>query len=233
MRGESKERTERMNKATKATGKRIKAYKATISGSISTPRLGEYADFSNIVGYLPFLDDELYITQHVERRYAPMWISLSNDGNHGRRVRKVREFYIDDLEATERTFTFIGKSIKDLSQEEIQDVATLKRLLAVPLYKKVGLHKARIMTYVDYSKAIGNNIDENIVGVQGLSVNNLPDIIVDGVAISEDNCWNRINANNTAKDSMPRWQLELLAEQRSILFDHKTSDSRLKEMIFK
>jgi hypothetical protein len=134
----------------------MKAYKVKISGSYRTSEK-DVIDFSDIEGVVPFNEKDV-VLMCVRRRYAPMWITLSS--KYSKRVASIRECYIDSMEEIESDFSFVGKNILDMNDEELQDLATVKDLREIPLYRKASISFARIIAYGTYSiNVIGDYVD--------------------------------------------------------------------------
>lgn len=137
----------------------MKALKVTISGSYRTANK-EVIDFQDVEGFIPYVDEELAI-MHVQGRYAVTWIKNAVDKKgekiYKARITHIRQVFVDNMETTDYKFSFIGKDIKDMSYEELQDLATLKDLRRIPLPKEmsgVSLREMRERAYLEYTKRI-------------------------------------------------------------------------------
>lgn len=154
---------------------KLPAYKVTISGSYRSGKMGEYVDFQGVTGYIPMVSPEL-AESNIRGRYAAMWIT--NDEKYPVRLSSVREVYIDELTPSEAEFTYVGKDIRELTYEELQDLATAKSLRGIPLYKKGGLRQAQILAYGEYSeKVLRNKVN---VKDSEFNLQTAPKIVVDG-----------------------------------------------------
>lgn len=117
---------------------KYRALKVTISGSYYNSKK-EKVDFDKVVGVIPWCDEEKGLaSMHVRGRYAVMWIKAEKeeDGKtlkYPERIDRIHQCFIDDVEETKADFSFIGKDIKELSQDELQDLATAKNIMKVPL----------------------------------------------------------------------------------------------------
>lgn len=144
----------------------MKALKATISGSYRDSK-SELVDFENVVGYLPYVDEE-HAKMHIRGRYAIMWIIAATD-KAGEKLYKSRldathQVFIDSLEEVEHDFSYIGKDIKEMSYDELQDLATAQDLRRIPLPKQVSgvdLREMRSMAYMDYAAQVLGMDDTN------------------------------------------------------------------------
>lgn len=128
----------------------------TISGSYKTAQK-DIIDFENVKGVVPMQDEDI-ATMHVRSRYASRWIkeTKGEDGKpkYPERIQRVREVHIDDVKRTEGKLSFVGKDIKELSFEELQDLSLAKDLRRVPLYKASDLRNTRVMAYVNYVEKV-------------------------------------------------------------------------------
>ncbi|MEE9356574.1 MAG: hypothetical protein V3U75_13370 [Methylococcaceae bacterium] len=213
----------------------IKAWKITISGSYRTSKK-EYIDFQEVVGTIPETPSEEYALAMVRKRYAVMWVS--KDPKYKERVVTLREAFIDKIEKVDAEFSFLGKEIRDLTYEELQDLATFKGLRAIPLYKKGGLRQAQIIAYAAFSeKVLGIEVDYKEVGFVFMDQ---PKIFVDSgtefnivAGMTNDEVLEQEQANtSTQKTVLDRAQLEKIAHDRDITFNKAISDEKLHAKIF-
>lgn len=109
----------------------MKAWKVYVSGTYNIGG-GEYVDYS-VEGVVPYIAEE-DIKGLVANRYILGWISADKE-NHPQRPRSVREIVIDDYEETDHDFDYCGKDIKEMTAEDLQDLATAKGLYEVPAEK--------------------------------------------------------------------------------------------------
>lgn len=224
-----------MTAAQKAEAKN-NAYKVKISGTFRTGNK-EYRDFQDVVGYIPLVDRE-FAEAMIRRRYAKMWITIS--GKYKDRVQSMRSTYIDELEPCQYEFSYVGKDIKDMTYEELQDLATAKDLRAVPLYKAGGLREGHIRAYAAYSKAI---LQEDIGEKDpGFNFAKLPPMIIDDSVIRnpevsmdvDDVIKSEVQGKPAAvaKVEVTRAEMEALAKARKIAFHPAISDAKLYDKIF-
>lgn len=142
----------------------MKAYKFTISGSYWNAKK-EAIDYENVTGYVPATDTDIAV-MHVRNRFANGWISgtKNKDGVqvYPERIEAVRSVFIDNIEEVERDFSFVGKNIKEMTDEELQDLCVFKDLRCTPLPKRLSntdIREARIIAYCEYSDAtLGTNL---------------------------------------------------------------------------
>lgn len=216
---------------------KAKALKVTISGSYRTADF-KVVDFSNLSGFIPMQDEEI-ATMHIRGRYARIWIM--NEPKYSQRLYSVRECYVDNLEACEHDFSYLGKDIRAMTQDELQDLATVKDLRIIPLYKVTSERHARTLAYAAYSEQI---LKEPVnYKVQGFNLTKQPPIVV------TDSSWRRdttkkltndevmdgesiIGQEETRETSLTRTDLEQLARNQNIEFHPKISDAKLYERIY-
>ncbi len=150
----------------------MKLKKVSISGRYKS---GEKTKDFQVSGLVPAVNDDK-VRQHVQARYAPMWIS---DGGKNSRPDTICPCYIDEIETVEaKKLTLIGKNIKEMSFEELQDLATLFDLMGIPLYKEDSLSETRRKAILEWSVMIdGANREEAKIVKEGM-LSDMPDIIV-------------------------------------------------------
>jgi len=222
----------------------MKALKVTISGSYKTSQ-GEIVDFEDVSGVIPFVD-EAHAMQVMRRRYAATWISgmrTKDDKKvYPERIDSVRQVFLDDIVETEHNFSYVGKDIREMSFDEIQDLGTAKDLREAPLPKNVSgmsLREAREKTYLAYSKVILRNpINHHL---EGYNFAKLPKIIVDG-DIREETSGKITNddiiaqeqkiSQGTTKTALSMDDLKKIAADRGIEVHHRTGFDTLHAQIF-
>lgn len=151
----------------------MKKLRFTISGSYRG-NAKKIMDFDNIVGEVPFCDEDVAL-MHVRSRYAPMWIAA--DKRYTERLTDIREVYVDDIKEVEGEVSCVGKDIRVLNYEELQDLATLKDIRGIPLYKRDSLQATRFKAYKEYVKQVhGDELDKDLTPE---SLRNLPPVIVE------------------------------------------------------
>lgn len=134
----------------------MKMLKLKLSGAYRSNN-NELVEFSNLTGFIPAIDEEL-ILMAARRRYAPMW--LMNDPKYTKRVENVCECFVDDVEEAEGELSFLGKDVRDMTMEELQDLAVYKDIRTIPLYKRASLRQMQAVAYADYAKKeLGMDLD--------------------------------------------------------------------------
>lgn len=131
----------------------------TISGSYYNSKK-EIVDFDGLVGKIPDCDEDNGVgSMHVRGRFAEKWIREAVDADGKKkfpeRVHKLRQVFVDDVQPTTGTLSFVGKNIKDLNVDEMQELAVAKDLRFIPL-PGAGLSKRDMLTlcYVAYSEKV-------------------------------------------------------------------------------
>ncbi len=149
----------------------------------------ETVDFENIKVLVPGCDEENGVgSMHVRGRYVVKALKAVLDKNgdqkYPKRVEKMRQVFIDDCVPAKGWLSFVGKDIKELSIDEMQDLATSKDLRFIPLPNS-GLSKRDMLirTYVAYS----DKVLEKTIKFQEEEFNyaRLPSIILDSASRTE------------------------------------------------
>lgn len=142
---------------------KFKALKYTISGTYKTADKITI-DYENVTGIIPFCENEKVALKHLRNRYALRWVkdATTSDSDYSKRdrVNKLHEIYVDDVEVTESEFSFVGKDIRKMSFEELQDLSTSKDLNNVPV-KRGSTRRQREIAYREYAKSIGMDIKKD------------------------------------------------------------------------
>lgn len=155
----------------------MKLLKAVISGSYRTTD-NEVVDFDDLSGVIPHTHEDVAI-MHIQGRYAVQWIRQAKkaDGSvlYPLRVESIRQVFVDSLTEVEGDLTYAGKDVREMSQPELQDLATAKDLRSIPLPVELSgasLREMRAAAYRAYAE-----LDENEVNTDNLS--RLPPLVVD------------------------------------------------------
>lgn len=238
--------------------------RVTISGSYFTANR-DVIDFDNVSGLIPNVDDDL-AAMHVRGRYAVMWIKAAKkkDGEplYPERIDSMRQVFIDNIEEVDGDLTFVGKDIKQMSDAELQDLATAKDLRVIPLPKElsgVSLREARQTAYQQYGAIILGMNDSPMLNpdparalpvekrinpaLEGYNFAALPPMIVDG-ELRRDNMKKLTNdevlelegrkrpINSTVKSTLTIDDLKALADEKSIPYHKDIGFDALHEKIF-
>ena len=167
------------------------AYRVVASGSYRTAS-GDIIDFEDVEGFIPANTEEVAI-MHVRGRHIVDWIKAAvkegtkDERRYPQRIDSIRQVFVDEIEEVSHDFSYIGKDIKKMSYEELQDLAAAKDLRRIPLPKELSgtsLREARERAYLDYSEyVLRDPVEPNDKDVEGHDVVNyakLEPLEVDG-----------------------------------------------------
>lgn len=195
--------------------KKHKMLQFTISGNYATSNK-DVIDFGPIVGVVPMCDEENGVgSMHVRRRYAKKWIKDAVDEKgkqrYPDRVDRIKQCFIELVEEVEGEVSFDGKNIKELTVDELQDLATAKDLRFIPVPNgNFSTIDMRIRAYVDYSSKVLNKTikyqDENF------NFHKLPPII--------------LTADTRFEESEKITNEEIIAKEQSVLTTEDDPEKR-------
>lgn len=237
----------------------MKALKVTVSGSYKTAN-GDIIDFEDVSGVIPHVEEE-HAKMHVRRRYASEWVREATDDKdkktYPQRIDHMRQVFIDDMEEVEHDFSFIGKDIKKLSYEELQDLATAKDLRTIPLPKKISgvdIREMRTKAYLEYSsKVVGVFIDVNVPEAEHASKQGdrlvfdfakLPPLTVESGEARIDTSKKMTNEeilaaeqkamdiHDTPKDKLTLDDLKAIAKEKGIKHHHMLGFDKLYALLY-
>lgn len=208
-------------------------FKVTISGDYRTSGgvHGDIVDFDGVTGIMPECD-EAWVQSHVMNRFVGIW--LKADKRYPARFNSLRSVYVDGIERIKGTPSCIGKNIKELSWEELQELAVAKHLLRIPLIQATDIRTARETAYLEYSeKILGKKINVNN---PEYSYAKLPALVVssDGIADDEPTQTNE-EAIAQAQEENKEFtldELRKLAKDKGIEFHPRTGYAKLYSMVF-
>lgn len=217
----------------------VKALRAVLSGSYRNSKK-EIIDFQDLEGIIPFNEEEVAFS-HLRKRYAAMWI-MKNPEKFKERLHSVREVFIDVLEEAKGDFSFIGKDIKQLTQDELQDLACCKDIRGIPVFRKVSLRNAQAQAYAAYSAAI---LDEPIqIHEPGFNFVKMRSIILDGKtrtdrtrALTNEEVIQGEQRTTNMRDepvrtNLTREELIQIARERSIKFAPQITTDNLYRKVY-
>ena len=222
----------------------MKALKITVSGEYKTSN-GDIIDFDDVSGVIPFVEEE-HAKMHVRSRYASEWVreakNADGEPKYKNRIDLMRQTYIDDIQEVDYDFSYVGKDIKKMSYEELQDLATAKDLRTTPLPKKisgVGLREMRTKAYVEYStKVKGDVISERDSDFDFAKLNPL---FVDGEArretakkLTNDEIISQEQkvTSGTVKDNLTLKDLQKIAKDKGIKHHHMLGFDKLYQLVY-
>ena len=144
------------------------ALKIIISGSYKKVGDGEIIDFDNVEIIMPLVAEE-YAIAAARKRYAYSAIkaTLDKDGaqKYQKPIEKIRDVHIDDIQEIEHSFEYVGKGIKEMSEEDLQHLAVEKGLREIPLPRRqsgLSMREIRQQAYVIFAeRVLGWKIDMN------------------------------------------------------------------------
>jgi hypothetical protein len=128
----------------------MKALKVIISGDYSKSDK-DIIDFSGVTGIIPYCPEGMILSV-VRFRYAARWIADS--GKYKDKVSRIRTCYVDDFQEVQADFSFVGKDIKQMTYEELQDLAVNKSLRDIPVYKNSSLRETQLRAYIAYTERV-------------------------------------------------------------------------------
>lgn len=212
----------------------MKALKVTVSGSYRKSR-NEIVDFEGISGVVPSVDPDVAY-MHVRARYVPMWVSASDELKD--RLSTVREVHIDTMEEAEHKFSYVGKDIREMTFEELQDVATAFDLREIPLWKKTSIVHARAVAYAAYAKKLkGTEVDYR---ADGFSLADMPALVVEegrrremtGKVSNEDVIRSEQQSPSVPRHTMSLDDLKKIADGRGIEYHPNIGFDKLYERLY-
>lgn len=211
-----------------------KAWKVKISGSYRTAKR-EIVDYQGVDGIIPFCAEDVAF-MNIRARYASMWIG--KDPKYTERLYSIREVYLDEIEEIEAEFSYVGKGIKSLTFEEMQDLATAKELRRIPLFKATSLREAQIIAYTEYStKVLLEPLDSK---TPDFNYAKLPDIKIDGdvrvdktVKLTNEDIIRQEQSNSTmSKPTLTLAELKQIAKNKEIKYHPNIGYDTLYGKIF-
>lgn len=232
----------------------MKAKEVTISGSFVAGDK-EIVSFSDLKGVMPAVDDDK-VNQMAIKRYAAMWLALAKDDEGEpiyKRVTRVRQVFVDSVDDVEGEFTYIGKSIMQMSFEELQDLAAANDLNEIPLYKVSSLVTQRRVAFGEYAAKVLGWTEKNEQGKEapinhrapGYNPSKYEDIIADGeirrsgeyvAPIEETIDREQLVLNKklapTVQSRLTLEQLKEIATQKKIAFSANIGHKALHEKIY-
>ena len=220
----------------------MKALKVTISGSYSSSGK-DIVDFDNVEGIIPFTDEE-HAAMHVRSRYANEWVKAEKkkDGEkmYPDRIELMRQVFIDDIEEVEADLSFISTDIKKMSDRELQDLATYKNLMKIPLPKPQSgssLREMREIAYVEYvDKIMGDYVDPNS---PDFNFSKLDAIIINPDAKAAKHETKSIDqsiddevSDEDDEDEMTLDELKAIADEKGIVYHHRIGFDKLYAKVY-
>lgn len=222
----------------------------TISGSYYDSKK-ETIDFEDVVGRIPMCDEDQGVgSMHVRGRFAVKWIKEALDKNedpkYPQRIEKIRQVFVDDVVEVKGTLSFVGKDIKELSVDAMQELAVAKDLRFIP-FPKSGLSKRDMLirTYVAYSEKI--LLKKIKYQEEDFNFAKLPSIILDGetrreegekitneeiIAKEQEATTTSYGERDNPKDRFTIEELKSLADDKNITYPDGVEFDELYSFLF-
>ena len=151
---------------------------------------GNLEDFTDLKLLMPDCPEEWVKSNAINRCFV-----MAAEKEFKKRVDSVHSLYVDKVEKAkpkkdksgkeiELLPSCCGKKIKSLNWEELQDLAMMFCLRAIPLYKSCDLRSARVIAYREYvNKITGGELgdDYNFAAAADFDV---PEVAIKTVAIN-------------------------------------------------
>lgn len=127
-----------------------KILKVKISGTYRDHDKNKY-DYAGVYGEIPFCDEDI-AKMHVKDRFAIMWLKMDKRYK-APAANTVASVWFDDIEVGEGALSFANKEIRQLTFEELQDLATAYDLRRIP-NKKTSIRDMQEKAYIAYSTIV-------------------------------------------------------------------------------
>lgn len=204
--------------------------KVTISGSYHAGK-DRIIDFNNVVGHIPYCD-ERDVLSHVRRRFAAKWVS--EDGRYTDRVNKIREVFVDDVLEMQGELSYVGKDLRTLNADELQELAVSKSLMSIPAPRMGSLRNALNVAYCAY---VNNVLDGDLShNAEGFKLMEQPPIYLkDGYApdvtvkLTNEQV---ISGEQTDTPQLDMAKLKEIAKSKGIEFHPSISYDKLYARVF-
>lgn len=145
---------------------------------------GNLEDFTDIKLIMPDCPEEWIKTNAINRCFV-----MQAEKIFKKRVDSIHSLYVDAVKKIDSKKnskgevevlvpSCCGKKIKSLNWEELQDLAMMFCLRAIPLYRSCDLRNAKVIAYREYvNKIEGGNLED------GFNYAAAPDFVIPDVAI--------------------------------------------------
>ena len=211
-----------------------KFYQFTISGSYHNSKK-EICDYEGVKVNVPYTESQEIGEMHMQSRYA-MAAVRKDERFKEDRVHKMRQVFVDDVAVVEGMFSFVGRGIKDLYDEEMQDLATAKDLRGIPLPKlqsSMSLRDMRVLTYLAYSeKVLGQalkreDVERDFSKLQNHRLSADVRTETSGKVTNDEIIEKEMSTKATGNDAEDRFtlaELKKLADSKGIVYDQNSKD---------
>lgn len=219
-----------------------KFYEFTCSGSYYNSGK-EVIDYEGVKVLVPKTALEEVAVMHMQSRYLPN--ALKADTRYKERVHKIRQIHVDDMKEVDGELSYVGKNIKELSDAELQDLATVMDLRRIPLpVRQSGqsLRDMRVTAYMVFAeKILGNDMKREDVEKDFAK---LPPVILTlaGRTESTEKITNEEiiekeqSTKATEDDPRKRFtlaELKALAKTKGVTYDGSQADDVLFDALYK
>jgi hypothetical protein len=231
------------------TDKTVKLLQVTISGYYKTANKNE-VDFDNVTGIMPYVEEEFAFAA-ARNRYVWLWVQNATRGDgskkYPQRMDATRQTFIDDIkEIHGKPLSYVGKDIKEMSYDELQDLAVANDLRTVPLPKTASgssLREMREAAYLAYHDVVlGRKILTDAQKNPSYNYAKLPPLIADG-HINKDDAEKVSNEEvlakdengtvvNSAPEGMSLGDLKNLADTKGISYHPSIGYQKLYDKVF-
>ncbi len=131
----------------------MKLLQLTVSGSFMTEPASDKnrMQFNNVEITCPKVDEAFYLS--VAMRLFPIYLRKNKEYSKSNYEGLIKIF-VDSVKEIEGDLSFVGKDIKEMSWEELQDMACYFNLREIPLYQAGELRTAREKAYEIFMKVV-------------------------------------------------------------------------------
>jgi hypothetical protein len=183
------------------------AYRVKLSGTYTVG--DDVLDFYDLTGYIP-ANTETIVAAAAVKRYATMWLKIKNKGKVN--VSRIREVFVDEMTPCRHEFSYAGKDIRNLSLEELQDVAVAYDLREAPLYKTSSLLASRKKVYGLYCKYILEEATDT--NAESFSLQQAKPAILEADDYQDNTLVRAIAQDHDARTKSPEQELDGISREK-------------------
>jgi len=200
-------------------------------------------DFEGVKVLVPKTALEEVAVMHMQSRYLPN--ALKSDKRYTERVHKIRQIHVDDMKEVEGELSYVGKDLKELSDVELQDLATVLDLRRIPLPARqsgMSLRDMRVIAYMTFADKIqGKVMKQEDVAAEFAKLPAIK-LTADGRTEKAEKLTNEEiiaqEQKTTATEDDPRKRFTLkelkdLAKQKNVTYDGSMADDVLFDALYK
>lgn len=209
----------------------------TLSGSYRNSN-AEIVDFDGVKVVVPKNAEDVCF-MHIKTRYAVQ--AVSADPRYSKeRAGRIRQLFVDNVKEVDGELSFAGKNLKELSEREMQDLATFYDLRGIPLPTRqsgFSLREMRVRAYAEYVERVqkGKRVQwregkfdfakaANIILEGGAAA--APRVEKEGKITNEQIIQKEQETTTTSDDPAERFtlaELKQLADENKISYDDETA----------